>query len=208
MPIVGVVRDFNARSLHEAIRPCLLATRVSAYSEIGMKVRAADLHATLVHIEKVWTAIFPEHIFEYQFLDERIKRFYEQEERVQFLFGLFAPIAILIGCIGLIGLVSFVTTRKTKEIGVRKVLGASVTNILMMLSKEFVQLIVLAFAVAVPVSYYVMNGWLENFAYRIAIGPLVFLAVFLATALIAALTVGYRSIRAATANPVESLRYE
>jgi len=208
MPIVGVVRDFNSRSLHEAIRPLLLATRLNAYSEIGIKVRAADLHATLAHIEKAWTAMFPEHIFEYQFLDQRIQRFYQQEERVEFLFGLFAPIAILIGCIGLVGLVSFVAARKTKEIGVRKVLGASVPSILVMLSKEFVQLIALAFAVAVPVSYYVMNGWLENFAYRIAIGPLVFLAVFLVTVLIAALTVGYRSIRAATANPVESLRYE
>ena len=208
MPIVGVVRDFHTQSLHDAIRPCLMTTRKSSYSEIGIKIQTADIHGALDHIEKVWTAFFPDRVFERQFLDERIASFYNQEERVEFLFELFAPIAILIGCIGLIGLVSFVAAQKTKEIGVRKVLGASIPSILSMFSKEFLQLIAIAFAVAVPASYYVMNGWLENFAYRIAIGPVIFVAVFLATMLIAAATIGYRSVKAALANPVDALRYE
>lgn len=208
MPIVGVVKNFNARSLHEAIRPCMMAPRRSSYSEIGIKVQTADLHGAIAHIEKVWTAAFPRHIFEREFLDERIASFYEQEKRVEFLFGLFAPIAIFIGCVGLVGLVSFIAAQKTKEIGVRKVLGASIPNILMMFSKEFVQLIALAFVVAAPVSYYVMNGWLENFAYRITIGPLIFAMVLTTTMIVAAVTVGYRAAKTAWANPVEALRYE
>ena len=208
MPIVGIVRNFNSRSLHEYIHPCLLAANKNAYSEIGIKIRSSDVHSTLAHIEKIWTATFPSRLFESKSLDERIASMYKQETRIEFLFGVFAPIAILIGCIGLFGLISFVAAQKTKEIGVRKVLGASIASILMMFSKEFLQLIVAAFLVAAPISYFVMNRWLDNFAYRITLGPSVFAVAIAVTVLVATITVGYRAIKAATTNPVESLRYE
>jgi len=207
-PIVGVVKDFNLESLHEVVNPCLLTTRTNRYYEGGVRIQASDIQATISHLEQVWSKTFPEFLFEYEFLDERIASFYEQERRVAFLFQLFSSIAIVIGCIGLVGLISFVAVQKTKEIGVRKVLGASVASILLMFSKEFLGLILVAFVLAVPVSYVVMNKWLEDFAYRISLGPTVFLVAALTTVVLAALTIGYRAIRAATANPVEALKYE
>lgn len=207
-PIVGVVRDFNVESLHEQIRPCLLTTRTNRYYEGGVRINTADLQETLAHIERVWTKSFPHFIFHSEFLDKRIESFYEQEQRTEFLFRLFSSIAIAIGCIGLAGLVSYVAIQKTKEVGVRKVLGASVGSIFLMFSKEFVRLILIAFVAAVPFSYYIMNGWLENFAYRITLGPLVFLVAVTVTIAIAVATIGYRALKAATANPVEALKYE
>ncbi len=208
LPVVGVVRDFNTQSLRTEINPCLITPRVSSYREAGIRIRPDDLVATMARIEKAWTGAFPEYVYESEFLDESIEKLYLQERRVEFLFRTFSVTAILIGCIGLFGLVSFVAERKTKEIGVRKVLGATVANILAMFSKEFGVLILVGFAVAAPAGYFAMHAWLEDFAYRIAIGPLVFVVALSVIAFITALTIGYRALRAAGANPVESLRYE
>jgi putative ABC transport system permease protein len=208
MPIVGVVQDFHTRPLQEEIRPCLLAANRRAYYEASIKIEAQDMKEALLHIEKVWNATFPEFVYNFEFLDQRLADFYQEEQKMSQLFRAFAAIAIFIGCIGLLGLISFVAAQRTKEIGVRKVLGASVVDILGLISKEFAGLIAVAFFVAAPVAYFAMNNWLENFAYRINIGLGVFLSTIVVTFIIAAITVGYRAAKAALANPVESLRYE
>jgi hypothetical protein len=208
MPIVGVVQDFHTRPLQEEIRPCLLAAHRRAYYEASIKIEAQSMKAALAHIEKVWSTTFPEFVYSFEFLDERLAGFYEEEQKMSQLFRAFAGIAIFIGCIGLLGLISFVAAQRTKEIGVRKVLGASAADILGLISKEFAVLIAVAFIVAAPVAYFVMNNWLENFAYRINVGLGVFAATIAVTLIIAGATIGYRALKAALTNPVEALRYE
>jgi hypothetical protein len=207
-PIVGVVRDFHLFSLHDKIAPCILATNGRVYREADIKIDAQNIREALRHIEKVWTAIYPEDVFAHKFLDETIAEFYESEARMAQLLRIFTGIAILIGCLGLFGLISFMAAQRTKEIGVRKVLGATVGDILGLFSKEFAALIVIAFLIAAPIAYFALNNWLENFAYRINVGVGVFLVTFAVTFIIAGVTVGYRAAKAAWANPVEALRYE
>lgn len=208
LPIVGVVKDFNATSMHEHIRPLLMATRPQGYREIAIRLHTAGLAETMKSVEAAWNSAFPEFVFSSEFLDQRIESLYRQEKRVAFLFQVFAGIAIVIGCIGLLGLVSFMAAQKTKEIGVRKVLGATVVDILSIFTKEMAVLIALAFVVAAPVAYSVMQKWLDNFAYRIPVGAGVFILAITISLFIAGITIGYRALRAATANPVDSLRYE
>ncbi len=207
-PIVGVVRDFHLFSLHDKIAPCILAANQRVYREADIKINAPNLREGLRHIEKVWAAIYPENVFEYKFLDDTIAEFYAGEARMSQLFRLFSAIAILIGSLGLFGLVSFMAAQRTKEIGVRKVLGASVADIIGLFSKEFATLILIAFFIAAPIAYFAMNDWLENFAYRINLGLSVFLLTLIVTFVIAGITVGHRAVKAALANPVEALRYE
>lgn len=206
--IVGVVKDFYNYSLHTALAPIIIGTNRGAYNIAGIKLNIKDLTTTLPKIEKIWTSIFPEYFYTYQFLDKQIADFYIGEERQANLFKIFALIAIFIGCIGLYGLVSFMVAQKTKEIGVRKVLGASIGQIVFIFSKEFAKLLLIAFVIASPLIYYVMKGWLENFTYRIDLNVGVFLVSIVASALIAALTVSYKSIKAAMVNPVKSLKSE
>jgi ABC-type antimicrobial peptide transport system permease subunit len=156
----------------------------------------------------LWSKTFPESIFEYQFLDDRIAAMYNREENMYKAFQLFSAIAIFIGCLGLYGLISFVALQKVKEIGIRKVLGASTINIVNLFSSEYFLLILVSFLIAGPIAFYAMNNWLQNFAYHIDIGWGVFAIAALASFVIAAITVSYRSIRAAVANPVKSLRME
>ncbi|MBX7152038.1 ABC transporter permease [bacterium] len=208
IPIVGVVKDFNMNSLHENMSPCLITSRRNSYYEASFKIAMNSSHEVMAQIEKAWSNVYPEYVFERHFIDETLHDFYKQEEKASNLFRIFSGIAIFIGSMGLFGLISFIATQRTKEIGVRKVLGAGVSDILMMFGKEFVQLVVIAFVFAAPIAYFTMNGWLEDFAYRIAIGPGVFVMSITFTLAIAALTVGYRAIRAATANPVDALKYE
>ncbi len=208
LPVVGVVQDFHTRPLQETIRPCLLAANWRAYYEAGIKLEAANMKEALAHIEKAWSATFPEFVFSYQFLDERIAGFYAEEQKRSQLFRAFSVIAIFIGGLGLFGLISFMAAQKTKEIGVRKVLGASVQNILLLFSREFAALIGVAFVLAAPAAYFVMQSWLNNYPYRIALGLSVFGLALGVTLAIAAVTIGYRAFKAASANPVEALRYE
>ena len=163
---------------------------------------------TVQQVQKLWQQTYPEYAYNSNFLDESIERFYQQENQLSLLYKIFAGIAIFISCLGLYGLVSYMAVQKTKEVGIRKVLGATTANIVVMFSKEFTLLIAIAFIIAVPVAWYAMNGWLQNFVYRINMGIGVFVLAIAASLLIAWITVGYRAVKAALANPVKSLRTE
>jgi putative ABC transport system permease protein len=208
LPVVGVVRDFHTVSLHTPIEATIMLNRLRNYRTLSLQVRPGEVQAALPAIQKMWEATYPEYIFSYEFMDESIREFYESEVRLSTLLSTFTSLAIFIGCLGLFGLASFMANQKTKEIGIRKVLGASVTNVLFIFSKEFVVLIVVGFAIAAPVAWYLMNEYLSEFAYKITLGPELFLGGLLLTLLVAAATVGYRSARAAMVNPVDSLRSE
>ena len=166
------------------------------------------MNETISKVKNTWEEIYPKYVFEYTFLDETIAHFYDAERRTSRLIGLFAGVAIFIGCIGLFGLVSFMARRKTKEVGIRKTLGASVSQILTLFSKEFAILIMVSFVIAVPISYYFMNEWLNNFKYRIHPGAPTFLMGVLLTFAVVLATVGIKSYQAAIANPVDALRDE
>ena len=205
-PVVGVVKDFHTMSLHDPIEATIMLNRIRSYSTLSLKLNPVNLQETIKQVQQKWEATYPEHIFSYEFLTDEIQEFYEQEQRMSTLLSIFTSIAIFIGCLGLFGLATFMANQKTKEIGVRKVLGASVESIVILFSKEYVKLILIGFAVAAPVAWYVMNEWLNEFAYKINIGPAIFLTGLLISFLIAIITVGYRSLRAATVNPVNSLK--
>ena len=207
-PIVGIVRDFHDRSLHEDINPVAITSYNSNYSDLAVKVNLSDVQNTITAIEKAWAAKYPDQIFESQFLDEDIARFYETEDRMLQLIQVFSFIAIFIGSLGLYGLVSFMAAQKTKEIGIRKVLGSGVTQILWIFGKEFSLLILVAFGIAAPVGWWVMNSWLQDFKFHIQMSIWTFASAILMTFFVAALTVAYKSLRAALMDPVKSLRSE
>jgi ABC-type antimicrobial peptide transport system permease subunit len=208
LPIVGVIKDFHTMSLHEPIEATLLYNRIRRYQTLSLKVNPVELKKTIQQVQQKWEATYPNFIFSYKFLDEEIKEFYDREQKMSTLLAVFTSIAIFIGCLGLFGLATFMANQKTKEIGVRKVLGASVQNIVLLFSKEYVILILIGFGLASPVSWYVMNQWLKDFAYKITLGPTIFIAGLGVTFLIALATVGYRSFKEATVNPAKSLKSE
>lgn len=208
LPIVGVVSDFHDYSLHSDIDPVCIVSDYHRYQGLSVRLDPRHTREFLTTAEKTWNSIYPDYIYSYTFLDERIADFYFLDNILLTLVELFAGIAIFISCLGLYGLVSFMAVRKTKEIGVRKVLGAGIGQILWLFGNEFSRLILIAFVIAAPVAWWAMHSYLESFKYSIPLGPAVFLASLGFTALIAALTVGYRSLRAALANPVKSLRTE
>ena len=207
-PIVGVIRDFNSFSLRDPMAPVVLSTWKDVYQTINIRIKEGREKAVLPFVEKLWNKIYPDYVYQYSFLDETIANFYQQEARLSTLYKIFAAIAIFISCLGLYGLVSFMASQRTKEVGIRKVLGASAGNIVFLLSKEFSILIIIAFTIAVPVAYYIMNNWLQNYTYRIEIGIALFAFALLGSMAIAWITVGHRAIKAAIANPVKSLRTE
>jgi len=206
--IAGVVKDFKTNSLREDIKPLLIAERRQQYGVTAVKLRSSNISKTKAEIESAWNKSFPEYAYTTSFMDENIADFYKQEEQLSLLYKIFAGIAIFISCLGLYGLVSFMAVQRTKEIGIRKVLGASVRNIIYLFSKEFFILILVGFVVATPVAYFMMSTWLQNFVFRIKITPGIFLMAVLVSIIIAWLVVGYKSIKAAIANPVKSLRTE
>jgi predicted permease len=208
LPVVGVVKDFKTNSLREEVKPLTIASRQDFYLTMAVKLRTANLSQTAAGIKRVWEKTYPEYAYNSHFVDETIERFYKQETQLSLLYKIFAGIAIFISCLGLYGLVSFMAAQKTKEVGIRKVLGANVANIVVMFSKEFTLLISIAFIIAVPVAWYFMNEWLQNFVFRINIGVGVFVLAIAASLVIAWITVGYRALKAALANPVKSLRTE
>ncbi len=207
-PIVGVVRDFHNLSFHEEIQAVAIASAPDQYSNYAVKIDLATAKTTLAAIEKTWSEMHPDQIFAYQFLDEQIAKFYETEALMLKLIQAFAAIAIFIGCLGLYGLVSFMATQKTKEIGIRKVLGSSTGQIVWIFAKEFSRLILIAFGVAAPIAWYAMTAWLKNFEYKIPLSIDVFVLAIAGTFLIAMITIGYRAISAALMNPIKSLRSE
>jgi len=178
------------------------------YSAISVKINPGDISKSVEQIKQKYEAFFPGNIFDYTFLDERFNRQYESEQLFGKVFGIFASLAIFVACLGLFGLAMFSTMQRRKEIGVRKVLGASVSNILFLLSKDFVRLVLIASVIAFPLAWWVMHKWLEDFSYRITIGWWIFLAAGSAALLVALFTVSFQAIKAAIANPVRSLRTE
>jgi putative ABC transport system permease protein len=206
--IVGVVKDFHANSLREEIRPMIIAQRKDRYAVFGIRLSSSDIAKTQAGIEAIWNDFFQAYAFTGSYMEENIAGFYRQEKQLSLLYRIFAGIAIFISCLGLYGLISFMAVQKKKETGIRKVLGASVKDIVFLFSKEFTILIIVGFLIAIPISYYMMNNWLQDFAYRITMNAGMFLIVILLTVIIAWLTVGYISIKAAIANPVKSLRAE
>jgi putative ABC transport system permease protein len=207
-PVVGVVQDFHTMSLRSPIEPTALFNRASNYRTLAIKVEMAKSQQVIAELKSKWEAAYPEDIFEFEFLDENIKSFYDGERRMSILMTVFTSMAIFIGCLGLFGLATFMANQKTKEIGVRKVLGASVESILLIFSKEFILLIFIGFVLAAPLGWLAMSAFLDQFQYKIDLTPGIFLTGFGLTLVIAMLTVGYRSFRAAIRNPVTSLRYE
>ncbi|MBZ0246013.1 MAG: ABC transporter permease [Cyclobacteriaceae bacterium] len=208
LPVAGVVKDFHTMSLEREIDPTIIFNGVDSYRTAAIKLKGGSVKETLGEVERAWAAQYPDFLFSYEFLDNEIREFYESEQKMSTLLILFSVIAITIGCLGLYGLISFMANEKEKEIGVRKVLGASTGNILIIFSKEFIILILVAFAIASPLAAYIMGQWLDNFAYRVPLTSLMFVTGIGITIIIAFVTVGFRSIRAALANPINALRNE
>jgi putative ABC transport system permease protein len=207
--VIGVVKDFHYESLHQKIRPmAIVLLSEGAGSYVSVRIGAENISRTLAFLKKTWQSFAPGQPFEYSFLDDDFDRLYRAEQRAGQLFTAFSVLAGFIACLGLFGLASFTAEQRTKEIGVRKILGASLSGIIALLSKDFLKWVLIANIIAWPVSYYAMNRWLQNFAYRISIGPWAFLSAALIALGIAILTVSFQSVRAALANPVDSLRYE
>lgn len=210
--VVGIVDDFYSNSLKETVDNIVMTIDPESYAMLSVKLDVTDsqhsLQGAVKGIEKIWTTNFPEFIFNYQFFDENIKAFYAQEQKYAQLFQSFSLIFLLIGCLGLYGLITFVVNRKGKEVAIRKVLGATINDILLMFSKEYVQLILLSFLIAVPVAYYAVNSWLSNFAYHIELEWWLFVIPGLLVLSIAFLVVTTKSLRTANANPVDKLKYE
>jgi putative ABC transport system permease protein len=207
-PIVGVVKDFHDKSFHEEISPILITTYTNDYLNYAVKLNLAEAKYTIAAIEKLWLRQHPDQIFKYQFVDESIERFYESEKTTLRLIQIFSFIAIIIGCLGLYGLVSFMVSQKTKEIGIRKVLGGTASHIVWIFGQEFTRLIVVAFLIAAPIGWWFMNDWLQDFKFHTTIGLSTFMLAIGCSLVVAAATVCYQVIRTAMANPVKSLRIE
>ena len=209
LPVIGVLKDYHFKSLHQKIEPFVLSLGpAQAFTWVFIKTTGASMSRVMQFAEKEWQRINPGHPFDYTFVDNSIAMMYQSEMRLSRLFSIFTGIAIFIACLGLFGLASFTVEQRTKEIGIRKVLGASISGIVIILSKEYVKWIVLANVLAWPAAYVVMNQWLKNFAYRTDIRIGIFFLSAVLALVIALLTVSFQSIKAALADPVESLRYE
>jgi putative ABC transport system permease protein len=207
-PIVGVVNDYHTFSLRDAISPTVMTTIKGGYRVANIQVDMKNIKNVIAGLQNVWNKYYPDYVFEYNLLDQSISRYYQQENQLSVLYKIFSAIAIFISCLGLYGLISFMAVQRKKEIGIRKVLGAPVRDIVVMLSKEFTVLIVIAFLIASPIAWYYMHQWLQHYTYRITMGVWFFVITIIGSLFIAWLTVGYTAIKAALANPVKSLRTE
>ncbi len=206
--VIGVVKDFNFRSLQQDIAPLTMRLDPTSTNVMSIKIQSQDISKTLTSIENSWKSIMPADPFEYYFLDELFDQQYEAEDDFGNLFLSFALLAIFISCLGLLGLAAYSTIQRKKEIGIRKIIGASVGNIVNLLSKEFIKLVGIAFLISAPLAWYAMHNWLEDFAYKIDIEWWMFLVAGLIAIAIALTTVSFQAINAAIANPVKSLRTE
>ncbi len=207
-PVVGVVQDFYNLSFRGEKQPLCIYPSRSAFGSCALKINLSNTKNTLRQIENIWNKIYPEYFYSYQFLDEKVARFYELDDIILKLIEAFAVIAIVIGCLGLYGLVSFFAQNKIKEIGIRKVLGAGIQSIIWLFGKEFLRLVLISFVLAAPIAWLASYQYLLDFQYRVPIGIGVFIITILITLIIVSITVGYKSLRAATANPIKSIRTE
>ncbi len=205
--VIGIVKDFHFRSLHELITPIVMIAGTDNGTMI-VKVKTADIAGLLSSIKSKWNALQAESPFSCSFLDERFNNTYKSEQNIGRVLGIFAGLTIFIACLGLFGLTTFTAERRTKEIGIRKVLGADITSLVSLLSKDFLKLVCIAFLIAAPIAWIVMNKWLQDFAYRIHISWWVFAAAAFGAILITVITISFQAIKAALANPVKSLRTE
>ncbi len=208
--VIGVTPSFHIKSLHHELEPLLMHTGhvYGSLDFLTIRISTDDVPGTLTFLQDKWAKFSPGFPFDYFFLDENFDSQYQAEMRMRTIFRYFTVLTIFIACLGLLGLASFATEQRTKEIGIRKTLGASVSGITALLGREFVILVLLANLIALPVGWYLMSRWLENFAYQVSIGPLTYLAAALIALMIAVATVTFQAVKAATANPVDALKYE
>jgi putative ABC transport system permease protein len=207
--IVGVAKDFNFNSLHHKIETLfMLYTKNVGYSEISVKIKGSDAKQSIAHIESAWKKVVDDEPLQYSFLDEHFNELYKSDMQVSEIVGVLAVLAIIISCLGLFGLASYSAERRVKEIGIRKVLGASVQNVVSLLSTDFIKLVLIANLIAWPIAWFALHTWLQDFAYRIEISWWIFISAGICAVLIALLTVSFQAIKAAIANPIKSLRSE
>ena len=205
--VVGVVKNFHFESLRDNITPLgIFLSRSTGL--ISFRFEAKNVNDVISALEKKWKQLAPTQPFEYSFLDDDFTSMYASEQRLGKIFAIFAGLAIIIACLGLFALSAFTAEQRTKEIGIRKVLGATVTSIVLLLSKEFGKLIIIAFVIAAPLSWFAVKWWLQGYTYKTEVGVLVYLVAGISSFLVAWLTMGYQSIKAAASNPVNSLRSE
>jgi putative ABC transport system permease protein len=210
-PIVGIVKDFHYMGMQSPIEPLLIQHFLAGDANIAyftLTVKSGDMNETIAFVRNTWNDLFPEYPFEYFFLDEDFSRLYAKEERLSQMIGILTYLGIFITCLGLWGLSSLSTEQRIKEIGIRKILGASVSGVILLLSREFVKWVFAANIIAWPIGYIVMKNWLQNFAFRARITPLIFLLSALFALAVALMTIILQTQRAAQANPADSLRYE
>ncbi len=205
--IVGVVEDFNFKSIHTAIEP-LVIFKLAGLNRVFVKYDPDEADYIVQTLEGVWTRLLPDREFDYYFLEDDFKEMYSAEQRTSTLSTYFAGLAILISCLGLFGLVSYATEQRTKEVGIRKVLGASVQNLFLLLTGDFTRLVLISLFISIPVGWFAMGIWLEGFAYHIDLSPWIFVISGTTALAIAMLTVSYQSVRASISNPVRALRNE
>jgi ABC-type antimicrobial peptide transport system permease subunit len=206
--IVGVVNDFHDGDFRQSINPIFIAPVETAYNELGIKINRAQIHSSLKEIEAQWSAVFPDFIFEYDFLDTRVAELYQSEQRFLSLTRLFSGITLLIGCLGIYGLILFFVAQKNREIGIRKVLGGSVGHILVLVSQDFLKLLIVGALIATPLAWYFLDQWLQSYEYKTPISWWIFLLATAIVAIVTLVTISYQALKAALANPVKSLRTE
>jgi putative ABC transport system permease protein len=206
--VIGVVKDFHFESLHNAISPAIFIVSKEDLWRFVVRLNTNDVSATMAQIERVWEQFAPHGVFDYAFVDANFAKLYQSEQRIGRIVTVFAGLAVLIACLGLFGLAAFSAEVRTKEIGIRKVLGASMASIIGLLSQDFLKLVLIAIVVATPLSYYLASRWLEEFAYRVELSVWMFVLAAAVAVVVALLTVASQSWRAARFNPVHTLRSE
>jgi putative ABC transport system permease protein len=206
--IIGVVKDFHYKSLHEKVEPAVLQIYPEAYWKVAVKLKTAGIENTLAHVQNVWNTFTPEYPLEYSFLDESFNQMYKAEDKLKSLLWIFTGITIFVSCLGLFGLAAYAAEHRRKEIGIRKILGADVKGIVLLLTKGFIKLVVVSLLIASPVAWYFMNQWLQDFAYRIDISWWIFGVAGTMVILIALITISFQAIKAASANPIKNLRID
>jgi putative ABC transport system permease protein len=206
--VIGVVKDFHYKSLHERVEPAVLHIYPEAYSKVAVKLSGDKIEAEVAGIKSLWNKFSPDYPIEYNFLDESFQKMYKAEDKLKTLLTFFTGITIFVACLGLLGLAAYAAERRKKELGIRKVLGATVQGLVVLLSKDFIKLVLISLVVASPVAWYFMNKWLESFAYRIDITWWMFAVAAVLAVLLALLTVSFQAVKAALSNPVQNLRTE
>jgi putative ABC transport system permease protein len=206
--IVGVINDYHQESLRKPKEPMVFRPSYSTYNQFSVLTSRQDQKELVAEIERVYDSVFPDNAFQYRFLEEKYKRQYNDDNRFGKVISVFMILGIVISCLGLIALSSYTAVQRTKEIGVRKVLGASLTNIVSLLSYDFIKLVMIATIISLPIAYFSMQGWLESYAYRISINWMMFAVPLLTIVVIAAITISFQVLKTAMTNPAQTLKHE